>query len=89
MNKPYSNPCSRCGTERIVLRTWKENVYGSTITNTEKICPNPDCQKEVNKDNKKVREKQALMKLKSEQRATNRKTTREATKQAKLRSHHK
>lgn len=80
MSKPYSNPCSRCGSERIILRIWKEKVYGSTIVNTEKICPNPECQKEVNRDNKKVREKQAMMKLRSEQRALNRKNTRNSAK---------
>lgn len=74
MNKAFSNPCSRCGTERVVLKTWKEHIGNSVVINIEKICPNADCQKVVSSDNKKQSDRYAAMKLKSEQRAFNRKT---------------
>ncbi|MBI4973602.1 hypothetical protein HZC27_03265 [Candidatus Roizmanbacteria bacterium] len=73
MKKTYSNPCVRCGTERIVARTWKEKMDNSTIVNTEMVCPNPDCQKQVVKENKKQTDRYAALRLKSEQRATLRK----------------
>lgn len=72
MNKAYSNPCVRCGKERVILRTWKERVGNSVVVNTDTICPDPECQKLVNKENKKQRDKHAAMKLRSEQRAKQR-----------------
>lgn len=50
----------------------------STIINTESVCPDPACQKLVESDNKKYRERQAAMKLKSEQRVINRKAVADA-----------
>ncbi len=85
MNNSYSNPCIRCGTERITLKTWTEKSSYSTIINVEKICPNPDCQKEVDKDNKKQARKYAEMKLRSENRATNRKAANDAIRAEKKR----
>lgn len=75
MKKKYSNPCIRCGTERIVSRVWKEKVGYSIVINTETICPNPDCQKKVESDNKKQQEKYTRMKLRSQERALNRNKT--------------
>ena len=80
MNKTFSNPCSRCGRERVVVRTWKEKVYDSVIVNTEKECPNPDCQKLVNRENNKQKEKYRAIRRKTEERARNRKSTNEAKK---------
>lgn len=76
MNKRSGNPCIRCGTERIVLKTWKEKVGISYVTNIETICPNSECQKEVDSDNKKQRDKQIAMRLKREQRMTERRVER-------------
>ena len=73
MVKTYSNPCSRCGTQRIVSRIWKEKIDNSTIINTEMICPNPACQKQVVADNKNRVDRYTALKKKSEQRAINRK----------------
>jgi hypothetical protein len=46
-----SNPCTRCGKERIVSRTYNEEIatfFGtSTVTHTETVCPDPECQKIV------------------------------------------
>lgn len=72
MNVRYSNPCVRCGTERIVLKTWKERVGNSIVTNTKTICPNPECQKKVDNDNKRQRNRYIAIKLKSEKRLLHR-----------------
>lgn len=58
------NPCTRCGKERIFVRTWKEKIYGSTITTTENACPDPECQKIVEKENKERVEKKRSNELK-------------------------
>jgi hypothetical protein len=46
-----SNPCIRCGKERLVSKTWKEeitNFFGSSfVTHTETVCPDKECQKIV------------------------------------------
>jgi hypothetical protein len=83
MNKTYSNPCIRCGKERVVVRTWKEKLYGSVIINTESDCPDPECQKKVNRDNKKQRDKNNALKLRSAQRVLDRKAALNAKKTAK------
>ena len=44
------------------------------------VCPNPECQKKVEIDIKKQRDKNAAMKLKSEQRLIQRKIERDALK---------
>jgi hypothetical protein len=53
--KKYSNPCTRCGKERIVAKRWVEEiptVSGTKIevTHTSNICPDPECQKVVEKE---------------------------------------
>lgn len=52
MIKKIANICTRCGSERIVLKTWKEKIttyFGSsTVIHTETTCPNKECQKIVN-----------------------------------------
>jgi hypothetical protein len=55
-----SNPCIRCGQERIVIKTWKETVGTSVITFSESKCPDPDCQKIVDKANKEREDKRQL-----------------------------
>ena len=78
-----SNPCFRCGKERILLREYKENVGGSLIITREMICPDKECQKIVNQNNKKQNEKNALMRRRSEQRALGRKAASNARKATK------
>lgn len=73
MKKAYSNPCIRCGTERVVFKTWEEKIGNSVIVNIETVCPDPECQKKVNIDNKKQQDKYIAMRLRSEQRVLNRK----------------
>ena len=84
MNKSRSNPCMRCGKERIVVKTWKEKFGDSVIINTESVCPDKECQKKVDIDNKKYSERQAAMKLKSEQRAVNRRAVADAQRAEKM-----
>lgn len=68
MTKEYHNVCIRCGKERIVLREWKEKFGYSTVINTEMICPDPQCQKKVEKENRKQVNRYRLMKKKSDDR---------------------
>ena len=61
---PSKNLCIRCGKERVVKKTWTEKVGTSLITYTETVCPDPKCQKIVEKqlDKKRV----TLEKIKQE-----------------------
>lgn len=81
MNKSFSNPCIRCGTERIITRTWNENIGESIIVNTETACPNVSCQEKVDEDNKKLRDKHIAIQLKKEEKIQERKASMEAKKQ--------
>lgn len=51
MDTVYINPCTRCGKQRIIAKTWTEDVVAffgtSTVTYTETVCPDPECQKIV------------------------------------------
>ena len=49
-----NNPCIRCGKERIFVRSWKEKIGNSVVTTIENACPDPECQKIVEADNKKA-----------------------------------
>lgn len=60
----YKNPCPRCGKGRIYVKSWKEKVGYSIVTTTETACPDDECQKKVEKDNKKQEEKRKAMQLK-------------------------
>lgn len=75
-NKTFSNPCVRCGKERIIVRVWEEKTTYSTVTNTETACPNPECQKQVTAENKKQTDKQAAIKKRSDERAVERRAGR-------------
>lgn len=44
-----SNKCSLCGKERIVIKTRKEKVGSSYVISREMSCPDPECQKKVEK----------------------------------------
>ena len=44
-----SNKCTTCGKERIVIRTYKEKIGTSYVTFKEMTCPDPECQKKINK----------------------------------------
>lgn len=79
MTSQYSNPCIRCGRERIVSKTSKERVGNSVIETTMTVCPDPACQKEVERENRKISQKKREMKQRSEERATARRALKAAT----------
>lgn len=74
----YSNPCVRCGTERVVSKTWEEHVGYTTVVTKEMVCPNAECQKQVSMDNKRQQDRYASLKLKSAQRQMARKVALDA-----------
>ncbi len=61
MSKPPTNPCIRCGQERILVKTWKEQVGLARITYTISSCPNPECQKIVDRENAARKEKKEAL----------------------------
>ncbi len=80
MNGSFKNICIRCGKERVILREWEERVGNSIVTNIDTTCPDPVCQKIVDNDNKKQRDKNILMKQRSEERAKQRNKLRNSAK---------
>ncbi len=68
MQSHNSNPCTRCGKERIEGKKWKEEIatfFGtSTIIHQDTICPDPECQKIV--EEKLEQQKQKSDELKQE-----------------------
>ncbi len=44
-----ANPCSECGRERVDGKSWKGKAGASVVTYTSTICPDPQCQKIVDK----------------------------------------
>lgn len=83
MKKTGHNFCIRCGKERKIIRTWKEKMYDSIIINTESVCPDPQCQKKVDSENKKQHDKNDAIKQRSEKRALDRQAERTANKKKK------
>ena len=62
-----SNPCVRCGTERIDGKSWKEKSGNSFIFYTKTICPDSDCQKILDKTNAdRVAKNELMLKNKAE-----------------------
>jgi hypothetical protein len=43
------NVCIKCGKQRIVVGSHEEKVGTSTVTYKDMICPDPECQKKVEK----------------------------------------
>jgi len=73
MTNKYTNPCTRCGKERIQSKKWKEKTVtfsGTTIvvTRTQNICPDPDCQKIVDKELRAQKAKRDKIKSDREER---------------------
>lgn len=42
-----SNPCIKCGKERVDAKSWEGKIGSSVVTYTQTICPDPECQKIV------------------------------------------
>lgn len=70
------NPCTRCGRERIVSKTWKENVkiYSGTspVVHVDTVCPVSACQKVVDGQLAVQKEKRAFIAHNQELRAAER-----------------
>lgn len=75
MYEAISNPCIRCGKPRIPGKTWKEEImtgFGkSVITHTENVCPDSECQKEVEKKLELQRQNTKALKDAREERMQN------------------
>ncbi len=72
MVKTFPNPCYRCGTERIFLKKWKEEVTTFTgkiqmVTFLQTVCPHQDCQKLVDIELKAAEAKRTEIRLKREE----------------------
>lgn len=62
-----SNPCVRCGKERVDGKSWEGKVGASVVTYTLTVCPDADCQKQVDKGIAERKAKTAsLLKAKEE-----------------------
>ncbi len=56
-----SNPCVKCGKERIDGKSWESKVGISVIVHTMTVCPDRECQKQVDKSIAERRAKTASM----------------------------
>ncbi|MDO8551493.1 MAG: hypothetical protein Q7S03_02330 [bacterium] len=61
MADKISNPCIRCGKERIVVKTWEEDQGNSHSTHTSFVCPDKDCQEIVDQQLAEKREKRKIV----------------------------
>lgn len=77
MKYKHSNICTRCGSERIIKKAWKEKVDNSVVENVLMICPDNACQKIVEMRIQKQRDKNDEIRERYEERAAQRKVERE------------
>ncbi len=62
-----SNPCVRCGKQRLDGKTWEGKVGVSPITYTMTVCPDKECQKIVDQGIAERKAKTAsMLKIKEE-----------------------
>ena len=68
----YSNPCTRCGKQRIDRKSWKEKIeshFGvSYIVHTETACPDKKCQIIVEAKLEEIRKRSEDIRLEKERR---------------------
>ena len=64
--------CIVCGKHRIVVATHEEKIGNSTVTYKETICPDPECQKRVEKVLGKELEKRQQSAVNQQQRVEER-----------------
>jgi len=62
-----SNPCTRCGKERILLKKWTEEIQGygdnkMKVTRSLNVCPDPECKKIVDAELKVKKNKRTQLK---------------------------
>ena len=58
------NPCSRCGKERTMSKTWTQTVGNFPLTRTITVCPDPECQKVINDEVLAQKEKREAIDMK-------------------------
>lgn len=67
MSMKSSNPCTRCGKERVEGKKWKEELITflgtSTIIHTDTMCPDKECQKIVEEKLEVQKQKSDELKL--------------------------
>lgn len=56
-----SNPCVRCGRQRVDGKVWTEMVGHVLVTYAQTICPDSTCQKIVEEETTARREKRELL----------------------------
>lgn len=61
MANSTDNLCIRCGRKRIPGKTWKEKVPSGIIVHTSYICPDKACQKIVEAQLTKVKDKREAL----------------------------
>lgn len=66
------NVCILCGKVRIISSRHTEKVGGCTLTYTNTICPDPECQRKVDRMLKKEKDKRDEIKTDFEKRAKER-----------------
>lgn len=59
------NQCIRCGKKRIEAKKWSEHISGSLVTYTLNVCPDPECQKIVEEQLQRKRDKITAIQKKS------------------------
>jgi len=72
MIKALTNPCTRCGQERILLKQWVEETTTFNnkivkVTRALNVCPDPECQKLIDKDNAVLKQKRDKIKFDREE----------------------
>lgn len=51
MQTTLTNPCIRCGKERIISKTWTEKIGNAfLLTRTDTVCPDTACQKVIDEE---------------------------------------
>lgn len=75
-----TTPCVRCGKMRVISKTWTED--NTTYTNT--VCPDADCQKQVEAELLEKSERMESLKAKALERRQNSISERKKNKVSKL-----
>ncbi len=77
--KKSTNPCTRCGKERVFLREWVETVPSFLgdevkVIHRENVCPDSECQKIVQAELDKQKKKRDELARNKDERLKNRKS---------------
>ena len=68
-----TNNCVRCGKQRVLVKTWDELTVSTTITRSIWYCPDPECQKIVDKGIQDKKDKAEALRRDIEEKAQARK----------------